>query len=255
MAMVSQDTLPLPVQQAVNAQSLGAWINAYKTNIVMAFRGAVSSIFIGIVLFFMAYTSSSGIRVILFGFSLLLCGNAIFRIYRSRLMIHHCVYLFQQGIVVYIGGEAQVFPWNQIAEIWKRTTGGDENSHGTITYVLHHVDGSQVKLDDSTKGISELGQAIAQGVKQEQLPGALHAIRAGQTLTFGPFSVNQEGISDTHKFNPWSQVSNIRADGRVLISITGKVLNVVGNVPIGKVPNLAVLLGISEEMIRQSSGR
>ena len=56
---------------------------------------------------------------------------------------------------------------------------------------MRRVDGYQIKLDNTTKNIGELGQFVA----QEPVLRAMQAIRVGQTLTFAHFSINQQIVT------------------------------------------------------------
>ena len=86
------------------------------------------------------------------------------------------------------------YNWSQIADISQSITLHSRNGqHMTPThkYILRRVDGYQIKLDNTTKNIGELGQFVA----QEPVLRAMQAIRVGQTLTFAQFSINQQIVT------------------------------------------------------------
>jgi hypothetical protein len=120
-------------------------------------------------------------------------------------------------------------------------------------YTLRRVDGYQVKLNNLTKDIAELGPAIAQCITRELVPRALHSIRVGQTLTFAPFSVNQQGIGNGHEFLPWSQVQGVDVkQGRVTVKKAGASPDSWTD-KVAKIPNFLVFTVVADEMLRQAS--
>ena len=149
----------------------------------------------------------------------------------------------------------EAFPWNQVAEVWQSVTRNYRNGSyvgTTYMYTLRRMDGYQIKLGNLTKDIAELGPAIAQGVTRELVPRALHAIRTGQTLTFAPFSVNQQGIGNGRKFIPWLQVQAVDvSQGRVTVKKTGTARDW-ATAMVAKVPNFLVFKVVAEEMLRQA---
>ena len=86
------------------------------------------------------------------------------------------------------------YNWSQIADISQSITLHSRNGQRmtpTHKYILRRVDGYQIKLDNTTKNIGELGQFVA----QEPVLRAMQAIRVVQTLTFAQFSINQQIVT------------------------------------------------------------
>ena len=86
------------------------------------------------------------------------------------------------------------YNWSQIADISQSITLHSRNGQRmtpTHKYILRRIDGYQIKLDNTTKNIGELGQFVA----QEPVLRAMQAIRVGQTLTFAQFSINQQIVT------------------------------------------------------------
>ena len=253
--------LPLPVQQAADAQQLGTYIKAHKASLARTILGA--TLFLaGAVLFLaggmFATDSTTRIKIILLVFGLLFLGMAIFRAYTVAQAVHRQIYLFQQGIVIDQAGQLQPFAWHQTAEVWQRVTRHYRNGIYTGTtsvYTLRRLDGYQVKLGNLTKGIAELGPAMAQGITRALVPRALHALQRGQTLAFAPFSVNQQGIGNGREWIPWSQVQAIEVkQGRVTIKNVGT-SRAWGTALVAKIPNFLVFTVVAEELRRQVGGR
>ena len=231
--LMSQDVVPLPVQQAAYAQQLGTFIKAYKVSIFNIIAAIfVIILFWGAGIYFLGRglfeQDNIGIKVssLVFGLFLLGVPIGVFylqygqNLYLVPQSIKRRIYLFQQGIVIDQGGQLQPFPWNQTAEIWEDVYVSVKSSH--FNYTLRRLDGYQIKLNDLTKGIRELGPAMAQGVTQALVPRAWQALQSGQTLTFAPFSINQQGIGNGREWLPWSQIQEItRENGKVSITKVG----------------------------------
>lgn len=256
--IASSDILPLSVQQAAAARQLGAFKKVYKTNSNKSIVAAI---------FFMAgavFFSAGGIfpppsalsvttRVILLMFALLMLVLVTYLFATVIQIANRRVYLFQRGIVIEKRNQVQTLPWNQVAEIWQSITRRYRNGAyvGTsYVYTLRREDGYRIKLDNLTKDIAELGPTVAQGIAQELIPRALQSMRAGQTLGFAPFSVNQQGISNEREFIPWSQVQAIDVkQGRLTIKKTGMSRGW-DTAMVAKIPNYLVFTVVAEEMRR-----
>lgn len=261
--LVSQDVVPLPVQQAAYAQQLGAFIKAYKVsnfNVIAAIFAII--LFWGAGIYFLGSglfeQDNIGIKVSSLVFGLVLLGvpiGVIYLQYKQNLYlvlqsIKRRIYLFQQGIVIDQGGQLQPFPWHQTAEFWEDVYVNVRSSQ--FNYTLRRLDGYQIKLNDMTKGIRELGPVMAQAITQALLPRAWQALQSGQTLTFAPFSINQQGIGNGREWLPWSQILEItRREGRVSIKKVG-MPQVWGA---ALIPNCRVFTTIAADLKQQAGGR
>jgi len=220
--------LPLPVQQVSAAQQLGAFMKAYKTNLVRTIIGAL------VFLLTAALLCAGGIfppdltvttRGVLLVFGLISLGLALSLASSVIREANLQVYLFQQGMVIDTGKQVQVFPWHQAAIVWQSITRNYRNGRyvgTTYLYTLRRVDGYQVKLNNLTKDIAELGPAIAQG------------------------------IGNGREFLPWSQVQAVEMkQGRVAVKKTGTSQDW-GTDKVAKMPNFLVFTVLADEMLRQA---
>jgi hypothetical protein len=161
-------------------------------------------------------------------------------------------------MVIERGKQVQAFPWNQTAEVWQSITRNYRNGRYTGTtyvYTLRRADGYQIKLDNLTKDIAELGPVVAQGITRELVPRALQAIRGGQTLTFASLSLSQRGIANRREMLPWSQIQGVNVhQGRATIKKVGT-SRVFWTERVAKIPNFFVLTIIADEMLRQAGTR
>lgn len=259
--MISQERLPLSVQQVAAAQQLGAFVKGYGSSIVRTIIGALVFLVAGI-LFFVGGTiptdETVATRSVLVIFAVLFVGTAIYLLYTVIQAANQQVYLFQRGIIIEKGSQTQAFPWSQANEVRQSITRNYRNGVYTGTtyiFTLRRADGYQVKLGNLTKGIAELGPAMAEGVTRELVPRALQALRMGQTLTFEPFVINQQGIGNGHEFLPWSQIQPVEVkQGRVTVKKVGTSRGT-WSAMVAKIPNFLVFTVVAEEMRRQAGGR
>jgi uncharacterized protein DUF6585 len=257
---ISQEMLPLAVQKVAESQQLGAFVKGYKPNLVRTSIGAF------VMLLGAAFFLVGGIfppdltvrtRVVLLVFGPLCLGLAIYMIFRVLQAANQQVYLFQHGIVIDNSRHVQAFPWSRAAEVRQSITRNYRNGiyvGTTYIFTLRRADGYQVKLGNLTKGIAELGPAIAQGITRELVPRAFQSIQAGQTLSFAPFRVNQQGISNGREMLPWSHVQAVDVkQGRVTVTRVG-MSRAWGTAMVAKIPNYLVFIVVAEELKKRAGG-
>lgn len=251
--------LPLPVQQAAAARGLWAFLKTYTVSLRGTIVGACFFL-LGAALFCVGSIFPPDLTITTRGLllvsALFFLGLALSLAWSVIQVANQQVYLFEQGLVVERGKQVQVFPWNQVAAVWQSITRTYRNGRyagTTYVYTLRRADGYQVKLNNLTKDIAELGAALAQGITRELVPQALHSLQAGQTLTFASLSINREGISNGQAFLPWSQVQGIDVQqGRVSVKKTGTARAFWTN-RVAKIPNFLVFMAVTSEMLRRAS--
>ena len=257
--MVPPVMLPMPVQQVAAAQRLGAFMKAYKTTVVRTIIGSLVFL-VGAALFCAGGIFPPDLTVttrgVLLVFGLFFLGLALSLASSVIRVANQRIYLFEQGLIIDKGKQVQAFPWNQVAAVRQSITRNYRNGRyvgTTYIYTLRRVDGYQVKLNNLTKNIAELGPTLAQGITRELVPRALHSIKVGQTLTFDPFSINQQGIGNGREFLPWSQVQGVEVQqGRVIVKKAGTSRDSWTD-KVAKIPNFLVFTVVADEMLRQAS--
>ncbi|HLZ62937.1 MAG TPA: DUF6585 family protein [Ktedonosporobacter sp.] len=250
--------LPMPVQQAAAARGLGAFRKTYQAT--LARTVAV------IILFLLAAVGFSagaifgndlniGGRIIFLLLVLLFVVVSIYLIFSVIEAAQRQLYLFQLGLVIEKGNQIQVLPWRdlQVRQSITRRSSNGIYVGTTYSYTLRRSDGYHIELGSLVKNIAELGQAITTGVTQELVPHAFSAIRAGQTLTFDPFSVNLQGIGFKREFLPWPQVQEVVASRGSLTIKKAPPRSGSWLALVSRVPNVMVFLVIAEEMRKQAA--
>jgi hypothetical protein len=250
--------LPQSVQQVAAAQRLGAFTKVYTTAVVRTIIGSL--VFLAAAALFCAGGLLPPELTVTARIALLACGllflGLAFSLANSVIQVaNQQIYLFEQGMVIDKGKQVQAFLWNQVSEVWQSITRTYRNGRyvgTTYVYRLRRADGYQVKLNNLTKDIAELGPTMAQSITRELFPRALHAIRAGQTLTFATFSVNRQGIGNGRDFLPWSQVQGLDVQqGRVTVKQAGRSRGSWSD-KVANTPNFLVLTLVAEEMLQQA---
>jgi hypothetical protein len=255
-----QDIVPQPVQQTADAHQLGTFLKVYKASLLRTILGA--TVFLGAAVLFLAggifaTDATTRVKIILLVLGVLFLGMAMYLAFTVAQAVNQQVYLFQQGIVIEKGGRLEPFPWNQTAEVWQSVI--RRYRYGiyvgtTSVYTVRRLDGYQIKLGNLTKGIAELGPGVVQGITRALVPRAWYAIQCGQTLSFAPFSVNQQGIGNGREWLLWPQVQAVDVkQGRVSVKKVGT-SRAWGTALVGKVPNFPVFLTVVEELRRQAGG-
>lgn len=135
------------------------------------------------------------------------------------------VYLFQQGFLLVRWGQISVYPWAQIQTIrqhitrhYKRTTFGEKYTGTTCEYTIKHTDGKKLELNNHVRDIEKLGEAVTRGFSTFSFPLALASLKAGDTLTFGGWSINLQGIRNAKESLSWQDVQGYQVvEGRIHI--------------------------------------
>lgn len=258
--IVPQDILPLSVQQIAASERLGTFMKMYKSSLTRTIIGAIFFL-LGGVLFVgggaLPPDLSVVTRAVLLIFGLLFLGLTIYMVFTVIQAAGQQIFLFQQGMVIEKKGQLQVFPWNQAAEVWQSITRQYRNGvyvGTTYNFTLRRTDGYQIKLGNLTKNIAELGPAISEGVSRALVPRAFQSLQAGQTLTFAPFSITLQGISNGRETISWAQVQGVDVkQGRLTVRKTGSSRSW-GTVMVSKIPNFLVFIVVAEELIRRAGG-
>jgi len=157
------------------------------------------------------------------------------------------VLLCSQGLLRTRRGQVEVVRWEQIAAFWQAVTKRYTNGIYTGTthlYTLQRIDGVTLKFNDTLGKVEALGNAIQREVTRVQLPKYIYAYNAGNTITFGPISINQQGVSNGKELLPWSQNKGIEVRrGIVSVKKEGKWLNW-SSVGVPRIPNFYVFMAL-----------
>ena len=164
------------------------------------------------------------------------------------------VYVYEHGFIFKKGSQAaQPFRWDQIEAAWYSVTRHYRNGIYTGTthrYRVRRNDGYEITLNDRFTKVGELGDLVHNRITNVKMPQVLAAYNAGQTITFGPLGVSQQGIwNGKGDVLPWSEIKDISLQsGYVAVSKAGKWLRW-SSQPVSAVPNVFLFLALIRRIL------
>ncbi len=248
---------PPAAMQHAASYHLGAPVAEYRYRAVRVLVGASIITLIGVFFFawfILDFTSASGDSQSALVFALIaLVGLAtgIWLYIKSYLERGSHVYVFSAGLLR-MGAQIVVIRWDQVEAVWQAVTKRYTNGIYTGTthlYTVRQWDGTKAAFGDQIKNVEALGNTIARETLRVLLPKVIEAYRAGSTITFGPLSVSQQGVSNGKEMLPWSQIKGIEVKrGIVSVKKEGKWLNW-STVRVPKIPNFFVFNALVDYVI------
>ncbi len=157
------------------------------------------------------------------------------------------VIVCEQGVVRTKRGQTDVVRWEHVDAFWQAVTKRYTNGIYTGTthiYTLRRSDGAVFKFNDTINKVETLGNTLQREVTRVLLPRFIYAYNAGSTVTFGPLSINQQGISNSKEMLPWSAVKDLQVrKGIVSVKKEGKWFNW-STVGVARIPNFYVFMAL-----------
>jgi len=130
-------------------------------------------------------------------------------------------YLFYpEALAVLQDDSITLVRWDEVTELLSPQGWGD--------YRIATQDGRTVTIQRNVQDYSGLIAAVVSRAAQEIAEPARRALEAGETVTFGPFEINQEVIAYKGKTLPWEHVAALeiqigQAGRRLRIRATGSI--------------------------------
>ncbi len=157
------------------------------------------------------------------------------------------VIVYEQGVLRTNNGLTEVVRWEDVHSFLQSVTKHYTNGIYTGTthrYTLSRSDGTVFKFDDTIRNVEALGNTLQREVTRVLLPRYIYAYNVGNTVTFGPLSISQQGISNGKEMLPWSQVKNLQVKrGVVCVQKEGKWFNW-STVGVARIPNFYVFMAL-----------
>lgn len=172
------------------------------------------------------------------------------------------VYLFQHGFLLVRWGQVSVYPWAQIRTIrqhitrhYKRTTFGEKYTGTTCEYTIKRTDGKKLELNNHMRDIEKLGEAVARGFSAFSFPLALASLKAGDTLTFGGWNINLQGIKNAKESLSWQDIQGYQVvEGRIHILRT-KGAGYWDNRAVRHIDNIFIFTALVDAVLQRSHSR
>ncbi|MFG2250067.1 DUF6585 family protein [Spirillospora sp. NPDC048823] len=109
------------------------------------------------------------------------------------------------------GGEAG-YAWDELVSV---TVSGVRTGPGGRTrwrFTIVVDDGSVLLLGDDLPDVRALGVAVAEEVTARILPRHLAAVKGGEAVRIGPFTVDLDGVEKDGERLPWQAVDDVTID-------------------------------------------
>ncbi len=249
------------IQQLAGAYQLGALREEYRFKIVRTLGGGLLILALGVAaiafIFISEHLSLATIDFsavdtggdfwvfVITGLVLLACG--VWSCINLFLNFDMRVVVCEQGLVRTKKGQVDVVRWDQADAFWQAVTKRYTNGIYTGTthiYTLRRSDGAVFKFNDTLNKVEALGNTIQREVTRVLLPKYIYAYNVGNTITFGPLSINQQGVSNSKEMLPWSQLKDFQVKrGVVSVKKEGKWLNW-SSIGVAQIPNFYVFMAL-----------
>ena len=201
----------------------------------------------------------------LLAFLLLLAIAAIAGVWSARRLwkqIGARVLVFPDRLVWLRRQESVAFPWNELEEFccW------GVSQYSTVMlidqqfveteyhYRFRHRDGHGFDFSEKfdSKDARPLAAHVEEGLLEYRLPELRrHFLQEQESLTFGPFVLQPEGLRYRRRLLPWNEVDYVFAeDGKIRVRKRDKFFNWCA-VKMGCVPNGSLFLALAKERMEQ----
>jgi hypothetical protein len=177
----------------------------------------------------------------------------ILRWIRNRALF---VQLYTNGLARVQGSKVELIRWDDIRDVRQSVTyryinGGYFNS--THKYTVRTIDNRKLTFDDNIAGIHELGRKIQQEVTHRLLPQMISAYESGETLNFGPFSLDKQGLKHKDKSLAWTGIEDAQVrNGYVTFRQQG-LWSVWLREPVSRIPNPIIFIALIRYIVEKQS--
>jgi len=164
-------------------------------------------------------------------------GVGLWMLGTSLLTPRKSVVLFEDGIVCQARKCLEVFHWQEIEFLWKKTT------DTAYRYELKRTDGYVFVLESTLTYTKRLGRVLEREVIHHFFALYLSLYQEGVSVQFGPIVVHQEGIlvAPHHHLFPWAELKYVDCIGDTLYIRQKQQCEDSACVPVAQVPNACVL--------------
>ncbi len=193
----------------------------------------------------------------LFGIiGLVLFAGGIWTLIKLFLNSNRRVIVYEQGVVRMNKSLTEVVRWEDVDTFLQAVTKHYINGIYTNTthiYTLCRSNGKAVKFGDTIRKVEALGDTLQREVTRVLLPKFIEAYNMGDTLTFGPLSMSQEGLSNGKEMLSWSQVQDVQVrQGIVSVQKEDQWTNW-SPVGIARIPNFYAFMALVDSVLKEQA--
>lgn len=161
------------------------------------------------------------------------------------------VLVFNEAVGFVKGDQVTAMRWNDVREIHQDIYTYRVNFVPIINrhnYTLNGADDRKIRLTRSIHHIEELGPILHQAVTKQQMPKAVETLKSGSTISFGPFALNNQGLTMKNKLIPWNEIKSVRVNnGSIMVDRAGKITW--SGISASSIPNLYLFLTLVDQIV------
>ncbi|WP_141578574.1 DUF6585 family protein [Actinomadura sp. WMMA1423] len=137
---------------------------------------------------------------------------------RDRPRLRARVAVLHTGGLAVTGPGGGAYAWDELVSVTVAGIPGGPGGRVRWRFTVVAHDGTVLRLDDGIPDVRRLGMAVAQEVTARIVPRHLAAVKAGESVRIGPFSVDLDGVGKDGERLPWSAVRDVViGDGLVTV--------------------------------------
>jgi len=162
---------------------------------------------------------------------------------------HRMVVTHKNGIMIrWTGGQLHSLLWERIQGLICNTThitylGMPIKTRHQLTILTQS--GNTIRIDDRIPQLPEVTERIKAKIYPRLLPQLRANLRKGDPLFFGPITLNKQVFQLREREIPWEQISRLNVvSGQLVVESQ---FNQKFKVPVGKIPNVDLLIQLLQE--------
>ncbi|TDC74965.1 DUF6585 family protein [Actinomadura sp. 7K507] len=119
------------------------------------------------------------------------------------------VRLHTGGISITGRGVEAGYTWDELVSVTVSGVRGGHGGHTRWSFTIVVDDGSVMRLGDELPDVRALGVAVAKEVTSRMVARHLAAVKAGEAVAVGPFTVDLDGVEKDGERLPWRAVDDV----------------------------------------------
>lgn len=238
-----------PEEQKLASIYIAIFVPLFIIPLVIAFC------FFAFLLFALQEILADSAGVFLLACSGLLAWFVIWAIRDARRKVNLCwlVALYHDGCIIQQRtDEPQLFRWREIEAVWQELTRSRRGGEPVYqSYRIQREDGYEVTLMRYGGDLNRVVKTINEHLCERMLPHLLAQYSTGNTVPFGPCSVNKEGFcleNGERQLLPWPRLANVEIEEASLVIYQNSLPACWARIPVATIPNLPLQIALIEEI-------
>jgi hypothetical protein len=132
---------------------------------------------------------------------------------RDRPRVRARVAALHTGGLALTGPGGGAYTWDELVSVTVVGVPGGPGGRVRWCFTVVADDGNVLRLGDDIPEVRTLGVAVAQEVTARTVPRHLAAVKAGECVRMGPFTVDLDGVGKDGERLPWGAVQDVVIGG------------------------------------------